>query len=160
MIKAQGKVRLLGGILHDKELDAAIDKMKDGDEWEFLFVDHTSNRMLPHLTYLFSVVLKCISDQLPDHPSTKVLYRYFEAKFAPRHTEMVNGEQFTYCDLKSEKAVDVNIFIERVVEFVQKHWNIEVVSNESLRDPENREFYSLAYKNQEISWNKFISSKK
>ena len=70
MIKAQGKVRLLGGILHDKELDAAIDKMKDGDEWEFLFVDHTSNKMLPHLTYLFSVVLKCISDQLPDHPST------------------------------------------------------------------------------------------
>ena len=76
------------------------------------------------------------------------------------HLTLNRNKRSVTLDLKSEKAVDVNIFIERVVEFVQKHWNIEVVSNESLRDPENREFYSLAYKNQEISWNKFISSKK
>jgi hypothetical protein len=159
MIKGKGKIRLVGGVLQKSELDAAIEKLKDGD-YDFLITDHQNNKMLPHLTYLFSVVLKGISDQLPDHPSTKALYRYFEVMFAPRHTEMVNGKQFEYCDLKSEKTVDVSDFIERVIEYAQKSWNITVATNESLRNADNREFYSLAYQNQEVNWNKFISSKK
>lgn len=160
MIKGKGKIRLVGGFLQKEELDAAISKMKDGDELDFLLTDHQNNRLLPHFTYLFSVVLKSISDQLPDHPSTKALYRYFEEKFAPRHTEMVNGQEYEYRDLKSEKTVDVNDFIESVIEYAQKSWNITVVTNEQLRNADNREFYRLAYQNQEVNWNNFISSRK
>ena len=160
MIKGQGKFRKIDGNLFKHELDASLAKLPDGENFKFLIVDDKPNRVLPQLTYLFSVLLKVISDQLPGHPPTEALYRYFEVMFAPRHTEMVNGKQFEYCDLKSEKTVDVSDFIERVIEYAQKSWNITVATNESLRNADNREFYSLAYQNQEVNWNKFISSKK
>jgi len=106
------------------------------------------------------VVLKYISDSLPNHPGTTALYRYFEDMFAPIHIVEINNEQFEYCDLKSEKASDVNGVIEKVVEYALKEWGIEVPRNEDLRDPEMRELHSQAYLNQEVDWSNFISSRK
>lgn len=160
MITGQGGIRLVGGVLYDEELKKVLGKLKDGVSYSFLVVDDRDNRQLPNQQYLFSVVLKCISDQLPDHPPTISLYRYFEKKFAPHHTCTVNGEQFEYCDAKSERKVDFDGFIERIIEYSQREWGIEMVSTAELRDADAREFYSMAYKNQLADWNSFISSRK
>ena len=159
MIK-KGKFRKFNGQLLDDELKAVYDKLPDNKEYVFVIADEGKNRNLPYLTYLFSVVLKYLSDKLPDHPSTTALYKYFEDMYAPIHTCTVNGEQFEYCELKSEKSIDVNNFIERVVEYASKNWGIEVPRNETLAKPENRELYSQAYLKQDIDWNSVISSLK
>lgn len=159
MIK-KGKFRKFNGQLIDDELKAVYDKLPDNKEYVFVIADEGKNRNLPYLTYLFSVVLKYLSDKLPDHPSTTALYKYFEGISAPIHTCTVNGEQFEYCELKSEKSIDVNNFIERVVEYASKNWGIEVPRNETLAKPENRELYSQAYLKQDIDWNSVISSLK
>lgn len=160
MIKGKGKLRKIGGILFDKELKESLKKLPDNENYLFLIVDDTRNRNLPSLAYLFSVVLKYISDNHPDHPSTEALYRYFEDCFAPLHTCLINGEEYEYTNLKGEKASDVSDFIERVVEYAYKKWGIVVPTNEELRDPSMREAYSKAYQMQEVDWRNFISSKK
>ena len=97
---------------------------------------------------------------MPGHPSPIAVYKYFERKFAPVHTCTIDGEQFEYCELKSEKSIDVNNFIEMVVEYVSEKWGIEVPRNETLAKPENRELHSQAYLMQDIDWNSVISSLK
>ena len=159
MIK-QGKFRKFNGQLLDDELKAICDKLPDNKEYVFTIADETKNRNLPYLTYLFTIVLKYLSDTLPDRPSPIAIYKYFEDLYAPLHTCTVNGEQFAYCELKTEKSIDVNNFIERVVEYASKHWGIEVPRNEVLAKPENRELYSQAYLKQDIDWNSVISSLK
>lgn len=160
MIKGQGKMKKVAGSLFADELKQALAKLPDNEDYMFVIVDNKPNRNLPYLSYLFSVVLKYISDSLPDHPSTKALYRYFEDMFAPVHTCTVNGEQFEYCDLKSEKQHDVNNIIEMVVEYARKEWGIEVPQKTGLNTPELRELHSQAYLNQEVDWSSFISSRK
>lgn len=159
MIKGQGKFRKIAGNLFKHELDEALDKLPDGESFRFLIVDDQPNRVLPHLTYLFSVLLKVISDQLPDHPSTESLYRYFEDEFAPIHTCTINGERYEYCDLKREKSVDVGKFIEKVTEFARSEWHLDIPENKELKNPENVGVYSQAYLNQQVDWCRFLSSK-
>ena len=159
MIKGKGGIRKIDGMLHDEDLRRACEKLQDGIEYDFLIVDHKRNRNLPSLSYLFSVVLKYLSDTLPDHPDTKALYRYFEELFAPQHTCTIRGKRFVYQDLKSEKIIDVDNFIERVVKYSRENWNIVIPDKEELREQQNRELYSQAYLNQEIDWSSFISSK-
>jgi len=142
------------------EFKAACEKLPDNDNYLFVICDNTKNRNLPYISYFFSVVLKYLSDALPDHPGTTALYKFFEDMFAPIHTSKINGQQFEYCELKSEKARDVNDIIEKVVEYAQKEWGIEVPRNEDLREPELRELHSQAYLNQEVDWSNFISSRK
>lgn len=142
------------------EFKKACEKLPDNDNYLFVICDDTRNRNLPYLSYFFSVVLKYISDSLPDHPSTTALYKYFEDMFAPIHTVKINNRQFRYCELKSEKASDVNDVIEKVVEYALKEWGIEVPRQEDLKDPEMRELHSQAYLNQEVDWSNFISSRK
>lgn len=159
MIRAKGKLFKVAGRTLTDELDNACDRMPDG-KFRFLVVDDRRNKTLPYLSYLFSVALKYISDALPDHPGTTALYRYFEDMFAPIHTVEINGSKFEYCDLKSEKAVDVNNVVERIVDYAREKWGIEVPTKEELRDPSMVEFYSQAYLNQEVEWSNFISSRK
>ena len=154
-----GKLRKVGGILYNKELKAALNDIPDNENYLFYIVDDKKNRSLPNLSYLFAVVLKFISDKLPDHPPTEALYRYFEQKFALVHTCYINGEKYQYTDAKREKSIDVNDFIERVVEYSRRTWGIEIPENEELRSPEHREFYVQAHAQAEIDWNRFISSK-
>ena len=160
MIKGHGKLRKIGGILYDRELRESLKKLPDNENYLFLVVDDTKNRILPSLAYLFSVVLKYISDSLPDHPSTEALYRYFEDCFAPLHTCKINGEVYEYTNLKGEKQNDVGDFIERVVGYARKKWGINVPTQEELKDPELRDVYAKAYQRQEIDWSSFISSRK
>lgn len=159
MIK-KGKFRKFNGQIIGDELTTVCDNLSDNKEYLFVIADDKKNRNLPYLSYLFSVVLKYLSDTLSDHPSTTALYKFFEDMYAPLHHCTVNGEQFEYCELKTEKSIDVNNFIERVVEYASKNWGIEVPRNELLAKPENRELYSQAYLKQDIDWNSVISSLK
>lgn len=142
------------------EFKRACEKLPDNNDYLFVICDDKKNKNLPYLSYLFSVVLKYISDSLPTHPGTTALYKYFEDMFAPIHTVKINNEQFQYCELKSEKASDVNDVIERIVEYALKEWGIEVPRQEDLKDPAIRELHSQAYLNQEVDWSNFISSRK
>lgn len=157
MIKGKGKMRKLCGILYAEEFEAACLKLPDNKDYLFLIADESKNRKLPYTTYLFSVVLPFISRQLPDHPSSTALYKFFEHKFAPVHPCTINGIPTRYQEIKSEKSVDVNNFIERVVEYALKEWSIDIPSTDELSQPANREFQSQAYLNQEVDWNSFVS---
>ena len=159
MIKGQGKFRKIDGNLCKHELDASLPKLHDGASFKLLIVEEKPNRVLPQLTYLFSVLLKVISDQLPGHPPTEALYRYFEDEFAPLHTCKINGEVYEYTDLKREKSVDVGKFIETVTEFARNEWHLDIPENKELRKSENAELYSQAYLQQEVDWCRFLSSK-
>ena len=159
MIK-KGKFRKFNGRLIADELNAVCDKLADNQEYIFAIADFKKARNLPYTSYLFSVVLTYLSKMLPDHPSTIALYKYFEDMYAPKHTCTINGKQFEYCELKSEKSIDVNNFIERVVEYASEKWGVEVPRNETMAKPENRELYSEAYINQDVEWNSVISSLK
>lgn len=159
MIKGKGKIIKVAGHTVMDEFLSACNKLPDGKEYLFVICDETKNKNLPYLSYLFSVVLKYLSDALPDHPSATALYKFFEGLFAPVHTSEINGKQFQYCELKSEKARDVNNIIEKIVEYAQNEWGIEVPRNEDLKDPELRELHSQAYLNQEVDWSNFISSR-
>lgn len=158
MIKGKGTVRISGGVLFDEKLRAALDDLVDDGEYKFLIVDEQKNPNMPYLNYLFSVVLATVSQSLPDHPSTKSLYRYFEELFAPSHTCTIDNQRYEYRDLKSERVNVINNFIERVIEYSQNKWNIEIPSSSLLRDAEYREYYSQAYLGQEAEWASFISS--
>ena len=159
MIKGKGKLRKIGGVLQILELEKDLDKLPDNQNYNYVIYDQRDNRLLPHWTYLFSVVLAQISQQLPDNPSTAALYKYFEEKFAPLHTCLINGEKYEYPNLKGEKTIDVSSFIESITEYVHQHWNITIIAEESLKDGDCRDFYVKAYTSQEVDWNKFISSK-
>lgn len=160
MIKGKGKMKKVAGHLFDNELREACQKLPDNENYLFLIVDDGKNKNLPYLSYLFSVVLKYLSDALPDHPSTTALYKFFEERFAPRHSCTINGKQFEYCELKSEKQSDVNNTIEKIVEYAQVQWGIEVPRQEDLKTPEQRELHSQAYLNQEVQWSSFLSRRK
>lgn len=153
-------MKKVAGHLFDDELKAACQKLPDNENYMFLIVDDGKNRNLPYLSYLFSVVLKYLSDALPGHPSTTALYKYFEDMYAPEHSCTINGERFLYRELKSEKSSDVNNVIEKVVEYASENWGIEVPRQEDLKTPELRELHSQAYLNQEVNWSKFLSSHK
>lgn len=160
MIKGKGKIVKVAGHTVIDEFKECCLKLPDNDEYLFVICDNKKNRNLPYLSYYFSVVLSYLSDALPDHPSTTALYKFFEDMFAPIHTSRINGEQFEYCELKSEKARDINDVIEKVVEYALVEWGIEIPRQESMKDPEMREFHSQAYLNQEVDWSSFISSRK
>lgn len=80
--------------------------------------------------------------------------------FAPVHNVEISGERFTYHDLKTEKARDVNDVIEKVVDYALNHWGIDIPRREETKSPEMREMYSQAYLNQEVDWSNYISSRK
>lgn len=160
MLRGKGKLIKLDGNIIKPEFDEACRKLPDNDEYLFVICDNTKNRNLPYLSYFFSVVIRYLSEALPDHPHPTALYKFFEDMFAPVHTSTINGEQFEYCELKSERVRDVNDVIEKVVEYASKEWGIEIPRQETLSTPEMREFYSQAYLNQEVDWSRFISSHK
>jgi hypothetical protein len=160
MIKGKGKMKKVAGHLFDNELKEACAKLPDNENYLFLIVDDGKNKNLPYLSYLFSVVLKYLSDALPDHPGTTALYKFFEQLYAPKHTCTINGERIEYRELKSEKQSDVNNVIEKIVEYALENWGIEVPRQEDLKTPELRELHSQAYLNQEADWSSFISRRK
>lgn len=160
MIKGKGKIVKIDGRIISQDLENALNNLPDGDDYLFVICDETKNRNLPFLTYYFSVVIRYLSAALPDHPHPTALYKFFEDMFAPIHTSTINGEQFEYCELKSERVRDVNDVIEKVVEYALNKWGIEIPRQGLMNDPRMREFYSQAYLNQDADWSSFISSHK
>lgn len=157
MIK-KGTIKKFNGKLLGGDFQLAFEKLPDNQDYLFVIADQKKNRNLPYIQYLFSVVLKYLSDKLPGHPAPIALYKYFEEMYAPVHTCIIDGKRYQYRELKTEKSIDVNNVIEKVVEYALNNWGIEVPRNETLAKPENRELYSQAYLNQDIDWNSVISS--
>lgn len=127
-----------------KEFKDSLDNLPDG-EYGYLLFDKQKNRSLPQLKYLFGVVLKTISENLPDHPSIDALYRYFEEIYAPIHTCYINGEKYEYFDLKNEKSIEMDDVIEKIIHHATNQWNISILSKEEIKASEAREPYMDAY---------------
>ena len=157
MIKGQGAIKKVDGVLYNDELRQVLNKLPDNQDYEFLIVDKKRNRTLPYMTYLFSVVLPQISEQLPDHPPKEALYRYFEDCFAPLYSVTINGKDYEYADLKREKTMIVSEFVEKLVDYVEKRWNMKIMSLEDLRDERNSQLYAKAYKDNDVALADFIS---
>ncbi len=145
MIKKKGIVRIYDNDDADfKELNDSVAGLPPG-EYGFLIYDNSKNRSLPQIKYLFSTVLKTISEKLDSHPSPEALYRYFEELYAPIHVSYVEGEKFEYFDLKNEKTVELDSVVEKIVQHAMTEWNISVPSREEMREKQARELYAEAY---------------
>jgi hypothetical protein len=150
MLYSQSRLIVQDGKAARHEMELAIRNLKDGD-YNVLIMDDTKNKSLPQLKYLFGVVLKSISDQLPSHPPVDALYRYFEEVYAPIHVcNLPKGEKYEYFNLKNEKASEVNEIIERIVRHAAAEWNITVMPKEATKMPEAKELWAGAYTDQ---WN-------
>lgn len=144
MIKKQGIVQVHDHDAVNGELHDSVAALPDG-EYNFLIYDNSRNRPLPQLKYFFGTVLKTISDRLPDHPPVEALYRYFEETYAPMHTTYVGGEKFEYFDLKSEKSIEMDGVIEKVIRHAATQWGIKVPLKDAMSAPEAKELYIGAY---------------
>lgn len=152
MIKIKGVVEVREHNADIQGIKDLMDKLPDGDYAVFA-LDNNKNRPLPHLKYLFGVVLKTISDNLPGNPPTDALYRYFEQKLAPKHTCHIQGETFSYSDLRNESSNEMNAVIEDIVHFAKLKWNIDIASKSDLMPPSAKGDYAEAYASV---WKKFI----
>lgn len=144
MIKKKGMFEVHDAHPRNRELLDAVETLPPG-KYKFLIFDETKNPALPHLKYLFGVVLKAISDGLPDHPPVDALYRYFEEVYAPIHTCEIRGEKFEYFDLKNEKTNEVNSVIDDIVHHATTQWGIVIPDRDSVRAPSAQEPYEDAY---------------
>lgn len=126
------------------ELQDSVGNLPDGD-YEFLIYDKFKNRSLPQLKYLFGVVLKTISDELPEHPPVDALYRWFEQVYAPLHSCIIEGETFEYVDLKNENSVEMDYVIQRIIHHAHKEWGIKIPDRDMMKAPEARGLYADAY---------------
>lgn len=151
----RGKARLIiqDGVAHQSALNSEIEKLKDGD-YSVLVFDDKKNRTLPQLKYLFGVVLKQISDQLPTHPSVDALYRYFEKLYAPKYICDLPEGQFEYCNLKNEKQNEVNEVTESIIHHATEIWKLNIDTKEGVTKPEAKEIWAGAYEEQ---WNQVLS---
>lgn len=113
-----------------------------------IFSDSKPNPALPQLKYLNGIVLKTISDGLPDHPPVTALYNYFEEKFAPILEHTIAGVSYEYFDLKKCKVSDMDKVIDKIIKFANTEWNIDVLSKIEVKSPESAQAYIGAYANQ------------
>lgn len=143
------------GKVLNPEFGLTVSSLKDGD-YVALIMDDTKNRSLPQMKYLFGVVLRAVSDTLPEHPSVDALYRYFERLYAPSHVcNLPGGQRFEYRNLKSEKAIEVNKVVERIVHHITTEWGIDILPRKKVTAPEAKELWAGAYTEQ---WNLPLSN--
>lgn len=150
MLHSQTRLIVQDGKACTEATNLAIDKLSDGD-YTVLILDDTKNKSLPQLKYLFGVVLKRISEELPTHPPVDALYRYFEEIYAPIHTcDLPEGEKYEYFSLKNEKASEMNKVIESIIHHANTEWGIEIEPRDAIKLPEAKELWAGAYTEQ---WN-------
>lgn len=140
MIKKHGAFEVHEEGADLEELIDFVDNLPEG-EYEYILYDKKKNRSLPQLKYLFGVVLKAISNGLPDHPTVDALYRYFEEVYAPIHVCEIDGEKFEYFDLKNENSTEMDSVIQRIVHHATNEWGIEIPERDFLKLPEARQLY-------------------
>ena len=144
MIKKKGIFSVIDGYVETNEVLDMIDTLPDG-QYNILIYDNKKNRTLPQLKYLCGVVLHAISEQHPDHPSINAMYRYYEEKFAPTHICNINGQRFSYQDLKNEKAIEVNEVIGKIIHHATTQLGVVIPSVEDVKTPGSKEAYIEAY---------------
>lgn len=150
MLHSQTRLIVQDGKACTEATNLAIDKLSDGD-YTVLILDDTKNKSLPQLKYLFGVVLKRISEELPTHPPVDALYRYFEEIYAPIHTcDLPGGEKYEYFSLKNEKASEMNKVIESIIHHANTEWGIKIEPRDAIKLPEAKELWAGAYTEQ---WN-------
>jgi hypothetical protein len=148
MIRSKGIINVYNGNTDKKELMDSVYDLEDG-EYGYLIFDKQNNKALPHLKYLFGIVLKEISDQLPGNPPVDALYRYFEEIYAPLRICEIRGEKYEYFDLKNEKSIEVNDVIEKIIHHAETEWGIKkILKKDELKAPEAKGPYMNAYANQ------------
>lgn len=149
MLHAHTRLIVQDGQAVNEATSLAIRELKDGD-YSVLILDDTKNKSLPQLKYLFGIVLKAVSEQLPTHPPVDALYRYFEEKFAPEHTCILpDGRRYHYLNLKDEKAKVLTEVTEKVIGFAKEKWDVKIdTDRDSLRLPEAKELWAGAYTDQ------------
>lgn len=144
MIKRQGSFEIHNNEAFPRTLRVQVENLPEG-EYKYLILDDKKNPVLPQLKYLFGVVLKTISDELPSHPPVNALYRYFEEVYAPLRICEIEGERYEYFDLKNEKSVEVNNVINDIVHHATSQWRITIPERDSLKSAEATELYADAY---------------
>ena len=154
-ILKKGLVHVRGKRPDLAELQRETRKLPDG-EYAFYICDKKPNKTLPRLKYLYAVVLKTISEELPDHPSTEVLYRKFEKMFAPARNTRVFRNEFSYQDLKNCTADELELVIQKIMWFASENLGIEFFQRMDLKDPALTEAYIEAYNNQWEDYNRNI----
>ena len=146
-IRSKGIVTINDGDVDLNEFKESLYDLSDG-EYGFLIFDKEKNKTLPQLKYLNGVVLKRISEELPEHPGISALYRYFEELYAPILKDEIGGETYEYFDLKSAKSSEMNEVIEKIIHHAKTKWNIEIITRDELKLPSASEPYADAYASQ------------
>lgn len=146
MIRAKGIIEVREGCADTDELLDSVDELPNG-EYGYLLFDKKKNRSLPQLKFLFGYVLKTLSEELEGHPEPKALYRYFEEIYAPIHSCKIPGEdkEYTYFDLKNEKATEMDFVIEKIIHHAMSEWKIDLLSRDRLKAAEAQEAFAGAY---------------
>lgn len=144
MIKERGVLIVQDGHVYSQWLRNSLNKLPDGD-YEYWVIGQGKFPPLPQLKYLNGVVLKTISERLPGNPPIGALYRYFEQLYAPVHICEIQGVQFTYRDLKSEKSNEMDNVIEHIVRHAAAVWGIQIQSRSEVSASEDKEPYMDAY---------------
>lgn len=148
MIKGEFRLIKDNGETNSQGLVPVIDKLKDGD-YTVMILDDAANRRLPQLKYLCGIVLKEISDSLPEHPPIDALFRYFEEYFAPEHICNLPGrKKYYYYNLKHESAIDLDKVTEDIIQYAKEEWGINVHSKKDMTFPEAKAPYAEAYSEQ------------
>ena len=151
----KGLVHIRGKRPDLAELQSEIRKLPDG-EYAFYICDKKPNNTLPRMKYLFGVVLKIISEELPDHPSTEVLYRKFEKMFAPVRETRIFRNYFRYQDLKNCSPQELDDVIEKIILFSSENLGIELKERLDYKKWEVSEAYIGAYNDQWTDYNRKI----
>lgn len=144
MIKEKGGFVVQHGRIDTQEMSASLHRLPDGD-YEYWLIGQGKLPLLPQLKYLNGIVLKTISDSLPEHPSVGALYRYFEKLYAPVRSCQINGDTFEYRDLKSEKSVEMDDVISLIVHHAKVVWGINIPGRGEVSEAGDREPYMDAY---------------
>lgn len=140
MIKKHGSFEVHSSGADLEELLEYVDKLSEG-EYNFVLYDNKKNHSLPSLKYLFGVVLRTISEELPEHPPVDALFRYFEEVYAPIHVCEINGEKFEYFNLKNEKTDEMNAVIQQIIHHAKTEWGITIPDKDFMKVPEAKELY-------------------
>lgn len=147
ILKQVANHRNTGDIL--SQVEESLNSIKDDEEVNVvLFSDKKPNPALPQLKYLNGIVLKTISDGLPDHPPVAALYSYFEEMFAPILENTIAGVTYQYFDLKKSKVTEMDAVIDQIIKFAKNEWGIDVLTKIESKKPEAFEAYVGAYANQ------------
>ena len=154
--KMSGGFSVVQGTLLTGKFNQELAQLGDGD-YKYYIENVKKNSFLPYSNYLFSVILPFLSEALPDHPDKTALYKYFEDTYAPLHKTTINGEEFEWVDLKTEKAIYVQDFIEKILKHAKKFWNIEVPETGEFSKAEQFEAKAQAAIGAQVDWARFIS---